>query len=193
MYNKRKATESKTAQKRLKTDNTVRYEKELGDSNFVVVNEYDGQVYVHLRKYNLGHGKKYPTKKGAALTPSRWQQFVSRIVDVENAVQKLSDGEDVQYTQHLGGNWYVSVTKGFPCVDFRKFWLPEGVDQAVPTRKGIALKIVEFKALLGALDDINEHIPELADVVPCSERDDHQNQLGALRCPECNPNDFQNW
>ena len=22
---------------------------------------------------------------------------------------------------------------------------------------------------------------------------DHMNQLGALRCSECNPNDFQNW
>ena len=30
-------------------------------------------------------------------------------------------------------------------------------------------------------------------VVPCYVQSDHMNQLGALRCSECNPNDYQNW
>ena len=29
--------------------------------------------------------------------------------------------------------------------------------------------------------------------LPCYMQSDHMNQLGALRCSECNPNDYQNW
>ncbi len=78
-------------------------------------------------------------------------------------------------------------------MNIRKFWLPEGEERAVATRKGIALRFDEFKVLVQSVNDINCHVPELADVVPCSMREDHQNQLGALSCSECNPNDFRNW
>ena len=36
-------------------------------------------------------------------------------------------------------------------------------------------------------------LPELDGVVPCYVQSDHMNQLGALRCSECNPNDYENW
>ena len=36
-------------------------------------------------------------------------------------------------------------------------------------------------------------LTELDGVVPCYMQSDHMNQLGALRCSECNPNDYQNW
>ena len=38
--------------------------------------------------------------------------------------------------------------------------------------------------------DIMAGIPELSSVVPCQFQSDHANQLGVLRCCECNPNDY---
>ena len=29
--------------------------------------------------------------------------------------------------------------------------------------------------------------------LPCYVQSDHMNQLGALRCSKCNPNNYQNW
>ena len=43
------------------------------------------------------------------------------------------------------------------------------------------------------LTEIGRALPELDGVVPCYVQSDHMNQLGALRCSECNPNDYQNW
>ena len=43
------------------------------------------------------------------------------------------------------------------------------------------------------LTEIGRALPELDGVVPCYVQSDHMNQLGALRCLECNPNDYQNW
>jgi hypothetical protein len=193
MMKRKTSEESAMTEKRSRADAPTRYEKELGASTYVVVNEYEREVYVHLRKFEIYSGKKYPTKRGAALTPLRWNEFIESLPVVEEHIKKLSKGEVVQYRHHLGGNWYVSVTSGFPCVDVRKFWMPEGAEELAPSRKGIALKIDQFKALLGIIGDVNSCIPEIADVVSCSIREDHQNQLGALRCSECNPNDFQNW
>ena len=43
------------------------------------------------------------------------------------------------------------------------------------------------------LTEIGRALSELDGVVPCYVQSDHMNQLGALRCLECNPNDYQNW
>ena len=102
MNNKRKATETKTSTKRPR--NETRYEKELGDSKFVVVSEFEGGAYVHIRLYDKTNGKKFPTKKGAVLTPLRWREFVFNIEEIEEAVRDLSTDKDFDYTQHLGGN-----------------------------------------------------------------------------------------
>lgn len=192
---KRKTTEEESVvpAKRPRLESESRYEKELGDRLYVVVNEFRGGVLIHIRKYEEKNGKKYPTKVGAALTPARWNEFVTWLTEIEDSVNKLTAGEDVHYSQHLGGNWYVTINSEYPCVNIRKFWLPDGAERVVATRKGIALRFDEFKVLVQSMDEINCHIPELSDVVPCGMSEDHQNQMGMLRCTECNPNDYQNW
>ena len=190
---KRKNTEEQSEDKRARKESRTRYELDLGDDKFMVVSEYDGEIYFHIRKYNVEGQTKYPTKTGAALTPIRWNQFLSSIDELENSINSLNRGEKVQFDQHLGGNWIVSVNSDFPCVNVRKYWQPPEQENTVPTKKGITLKFSEFRKLVSSLDVINSHAPELADVVPCIQREDHQNQLGALMCLECNPNEYQNW
>lgn len=190
---RRVSTDSEEDHSEEDTENCSRYEKGLGRSIFVVVTKFEGEVYLHIRKYEEQGDKKFPTKTGTCLTPLRWKTFVDFLPEMENCVNMYDHDETVEYKRHLGGNWYVSINKGYPCVDIRKFWLPEQEERVVATRKGIALGFKEFRLLSKLVEEINQNIPEMVDIVPCHRRDDHQNQLGALRCPECNPNAFQNW
>ncbi|KAL4231824.1 hypothetical protein ACF0H5_009400 [Mactra antiquata] len=99
--------------------------------------------WIILQK-NIYNEKHFPTKNGAALKPVRWNSFVSNLDDIEEAKKGLSAEEIFDFKHHLGGNWYVGVNSNFPCVNIRKFWLPEGEQDIVPSRKGITLTFVDF-------------------------------------------------
>ena len=92
---------------------------------------------------------------------------------------------------HLGGNVYCQVRQANPCVDIRQHWKPE--DGVIPTKKGLCLKPLEYKRLKDMVPEIAETLPELDGVVPCYLQSDHMNELGALMCKECNPNDYERW
>ena len=64
------------------------------------------------------------TKKAAVFTPARWASFLLCLGEIDNQLCRLSQGEDVAYCTHYGGGWHVSLTKGFRCVDLRKFYVP---------------------------------------------------------------------
>ena len=51
-----------------------------------------------------------------------------------------------------------------------------------PTRKGVTLNRNEWENLIASLSEISAVLPEMALVTSCLQRDDHQNQDGALRC-----------
>ena len=76
-------------------------------------------------------------------------------------------------------------------MDIRQYWKPQ--EEVIPTKKGLYLRPPEYIAVKELLTEIGRVLPELDGVVPCYVQSDHMNQLGALRCSECNPNDYQNW
>ena len=67
---------------------------------------------------------------------------------------------------HIGYGWYVSVTDGYYCVDFRRLYVPYGVPRkhVYPTRDGISLHLDEWAQLLELAPTIHERHPELVDV-----------------------------
>jgi hypothetical protein len=107
----------------------------------------------------------------------------------QNMQEVVQQGHNATASFHLGGNFFMSKSEGWYTVDIRKWWLPEKETEVKPTKKGIALKIPEWRRLFESIEVIQGHIPEMAQVIPCNIQEDHQNQLGYLRCPECNPND----
>ena len=70
----------------------------------------------------------------------------------------------------------------------QRFYLPDNSSELFPTRKGITLTLSEWQILKEHCDVMSSKAPELRDAVRCINREDHQNQLGALDCAECNPN-----
>ena len=128
------------------------------------------------------------TKKAISLSLRQWQQLMEQEIDIVEAVRDHRADQDIHYRYHLGRNRHVQVNSGFPVVDIRQFWLPADKTQVQPTRTGTALKFDEYETLLSIRKDIEQHIPELQNVVPCWMQEDHQRIEGALLCAECHPN-----
>ena len=95
------------------------------------------------------------------------------------------------YQSHLGGNVYCTVRENNPNNNIRQFWKPE--EEIVPCKKGLCLRPGEYQSFKRMIPNIGAAIPELSSVVPCQFQSVHANQLGFLRCSECNPNDYTNW
>ena len=88
-------------------------------------------------------------------------------------------------TDKIGGRYYVSVTSGYYCVNTRKFLIPHGQAGIKAIRGSLAIRLREWINLKKIMADIDSAHPTLVTVVPCFQRDDHMNQLGALQCSEC--------
>ena len=152
----------------------------IGNEKFVTVKEWKGELRVDLREW-MG---VRPTKKGISLTLMRWKILVGMLEYIDEALT-----EKTTYNRHLGGNVHCTVENGY--VSIRQYWKPE--EDVVPTRKGLNLRLFEYEKLKNVISDIGQALPELDSVVPCYDQSDHMNQLGAMMCSECNPDDFMNW
>ena len=107
-------------------------------------------------------------------------------------IRRSSKGREKElYQSPRGQHIYCTVTEGNPCMDIRQYWKPK--DEVIPTKKGLCLRPIEYSVLKELIPEIGTTLPELDAVVPCYMQSDHMNQLGALQCSECNPNDFANW
>ncbi|KAJ8297591.1 hypothetical protein KUTeg_024122 [Tegillarca granosa] len=90
--------------------------------------------------------------------------------------------KEVDTRIHLGSNFHVSVKRPFARVDVRRRFLPDDANEIVPTRRGISITFQQWSNTIFS--------DELDKVTFCEDSNDHQNPLGWLRCPNCNPNDF---
>ena len=120
----------------------------------------------------------------------RWAAFRQAIRDICNNVNALKEDDgSVKYFQHIGGGHYVSVTSGYKCVDFRKWFQPYHAKdgEIKPTKKGVALRFDEWTHLCNLVDVINTAYPSLVDAQPCYYQEDHMDHLGWLNCAECHP------
>lgn len=127
------------------------------------------------------------TKKAAVFTPNRWASFVQCLDEIDNQLQKMSQDEDVAYCSHYGGGWHASVTKGFRCVDLRKWWLPSGQTVCKPTKSGIAIRLSEWPTFKQAVQHLHRDNPTVANFTPCFLNQDHTTQQAIAACEECNP------
>ena len=116
----------------------------------------------------------------------RWAFFCQSMTEINIAVQQLDEvGREVKLWSHIGGGHYVSVTSGFRCVDFRKWFQPRDQKEPKPTRKGITLNLDQWVRMRLIVEAMNNDHPVLAAALPCYMQDDQRNQMGAFECREC--------
>ena len=114
----------------------------------------------------------------------RFAVLLNYMSEIDQTVTQFAATEFVRYKQHIGGGWFVSVTSGFPCVDFRKFYMPVFGFEEKPTKSGLAIRLSEWSAFGAALRRMTEENPHLLQIQPCGI---HPNQEEAMQCAECYP------
>jgi len=115
------------------------------------------------------HSSCEPNKL-ATLTPKRWVNFILYCQQIDNEAKELNlKTRPVGFCLHLGDRWYVSVTGGYNCVDFCRFYVPYGTshEHVHATCDGISLRLDEWAELLVLIPTIHERHPEL--VAICAE------------------------
>ena len=168
------------------TNSTERCKLHIGDNIYVVATVFKDQLQIHIRDFQKYDEKLYPNKKGVTLPLWRWIVFENQESEiVEAAAQYWKDRKEQQW--HLGGGVYVTVNHTYPAIDIRHYWKPDDAVKPCPTRKGVKLDRKQFNKLGDVMKVIRDFVPELNNTIPCYMREDHQNQIGMLRCKECNP------
>ena len=177
-------------------DNDELCQLDIGNDCYVVAKPFKGEILVHVRKYGKQNdGGLFPTKKGIALSLEKWkklEEWKAQFIDEE--ILKYRNNQEVDYMAHLGGNYYVTLKKGYPCVNIRRWFLPENQQEIVPTKTGIALSFDQWEKVKLAMILVRDLLKnQLDNITFCEFTDSHAGQLGALRCSNCNPNTYMDY
>ena len=103
------------------------------------------------------------------------------------AADMIRNSVGVEYHFHLGAHFFVETLSTSDKIHFTKYEEIYEDVYGLCVDEGIALNLDLFNVIVEKMYEIEAMIPELVTIVPCYLREDHQNQLGALMCAECNP------
>ena len=163
---------------------------EISKRLFVVVNKYEGTIFIHVRHYDE---QGNPTKKGAALNMSRWLILEMLEKKIDASLLANSKGHQPQdLSEHLGGGYYATIENGRPYINIRKWFISDKENNTLkPTKKGVTLNVSQWEKVKWCFSVMRDFVPELlGSKVICFEG--HDNQMGYHSCPECQGNIFEN-
>ena len=129
----------------------------LGGSVYAYINIYKDEPIFHIRKYIISKNAKfYPTKIGISMKEDRFATFVDKLDEIKHAVDKVRGNFFGEYERkiHVGAGLNVLLESGWQNINFRYFFLPEGQDDAVPSRSGIAINFKQWDELLKDFEQI---------------------------------------
>ena len=135
----------------------------LGNNRFVVVNTYDGKTYVHIRKYEESQSRTFPTSSGVAMTVPVFAALMANLAEIDDAVKSLKDKEPnfSSFKVHLGNGVFCKIEKDYQCIDFRRYFVPEGEKAYIPTKKGLALTLKQWEIARERMEEIKNYIPPM--------------------------------
>lgn len=116
-------------------------------------------------------------EKRIALNFQKYVKIVEKIASIDEAIAKQRDDSASNFLLDIGGSWFLSVGNGYRCVDIRK-WYTDHSGNVRPSRIGLSLRYPEWEKFKEIVNEIRQHRPDVAAVVPCYNGGDHQNQEG---------------
>jgi len=121
----------------------------IGGNRFLYTSTLNGKEYIHIREYETSKaGTLFPTKKGMSFDLRRWAVFRESAAAVDDCIIRIRAGDKtVEFQRHLGASNYLRIQRGIDYVDLRKFFKPDAKSEPIPTRRGIALRLVEWDTL----------------------------------------------
>lgn len=132
---------------------------DLGDNVFVTANLCENIVQIHIRQYDEGKSKPYPNKKGITMSLTEWLLLETFLNSMETALKNFFERE-IEETWYLGSDIYVTASKEYPLLDFRRYWKPNPNGNMVPTTKGVKLNRRKLENLKNVTSVIRDFIPQ---------------------------------
>jgi hypothetical protein len=127
------------------------------------------------------------SQKAVDLNANCWIRLIQLIPHIATCVECLANKQYVDFRQHIGGAYFVSVSTGYYCINIRQYYF-HPIHGFKPRKiPGIALRVNEFNNLKELIPSINKDFPELASTLPCTLQQDHKSLEGLLSCDECQP------
>ena len=120
-------------------------------------------------------------EKRIALNFQKYVKIAAKIASIDEAIVNQRDDARSHCLLDIGGSWFLSVGNGYRCVDIRK-WYTDCSGKVRPSRVGLSLRYPEWEKFKEIVNEIRQHRPEVAAVVPCYNGGDHQNQEGKRNC-----------
>lgn len=111
---------------------------DLEGNVYVTANLCENVVQIHIRQYEKGNSKPYPTKKGIVMSLMEWSMLENFLNGMEEAVKNYSTRQ-IDETWYLGSNLYATASKKYPLLDLRHYWKPNPNGNMLPTTKGVKL------------------------------------------------------
>jgi hypothetical protein len=120
-----------------------------------------------------------------SLSLPRFAKLMASREEIDSMVSATKTNPRVDYSKHVGGNIFVSITSKYHTVDIRQFTCEDSQFKA--TRVGVALHFAEWYFLKQTYKYVVQEIPELQDIKLCSEIHNTEKTEDAFECAECFP------
>ena len=166
-------------------DHTDEHERRL---SFTLANHQDHVLIVTMNDVTITSTSE--PLKTITFTANRWAHFVAAVADIDDEAKELNrKTRPVAYRLHIGDGYYISVTGGIHCIDFRKFYVPYGLsyDQARPSKNGLSLRLDKWVHLMQVIPTVHVTFPDLANAKRCIDENNYLSQRGWLQCISCFP------
>lgn len=96
---------------------------DLGGNVYVTANLCGNVVQIHIRQYEKGNSKPYPTMKGIVMSLMELSMLENFLNGIEEAVKNYSTRQ-IDETWYLGSYLYATASKEYPLLDLRHYWKP---------------------------------------------------------------------
>ena len=115
-----------------------------------------------------------PTIKGVSLTIENMMALKKHLTELHRDLQELvCKATPVNKRIDIGNSLFVTINSEFRCINIRRWFKPQNMDQLLPSKKGIALNLSQFSALKNILN-----------ALPCLHGDDI---YSVFNCNKCSP------
>ena len=136
-------------------------------------------------------GALKPTRRGVTMPLKRYVILRDSLEKLSNDLNAVCLGKNMNSKIHLGANMFASVQSPYRCVNLRQWFQDKnGVNRP---GNGVSLTVPMWDKFLLADAGLYTVLPRLNNTLRCMEEADHSNQLGFLKCSECNPESFMDW
>lgn len=108
---------------------------DFGGNVYVTANLCGNVVQIHIRQYEKGNSKPYPTMKGIVMSLMELSMLENFLNGIEEAVKNYSTRQinetvknystrQIDETWYLGSYLYATASKEYPLLDLRHYWKP---------------------------------------------------------------------